>query len=110
MSSSRTKRGDLVKVVIINTEYIETEANSFKYVVQQLTGRDSSNSAFSLNHRLSCGGGNDGGGVKEGCGGMSSSLLKKGMSFRDLDKLILELPSMDDECINFWVDWIYFIS
>ncbi|KAI6687093.1 hypothetical protein NL676_023921 [Syzygium grande] len=30
-----------VKVVIINTQYIETDAASFKSVVQKLTGKDS---------------------------------------------------------------------
>ncbi|KAI6687095.1 hypothetical protein NL676_023923 [Syzygium grande] len=30
-----------VKVVIINTEYVETDAASFKSVVQKLTGKDS---------------------------------------------------------------------
>nr|GLL34636.1 uncharacterized protein LOC109155663 [Ipomoea trifida] len=33
--------GYAVKVVIINTEYIETDARSFKAVVQRLTGKDS---------------------------------------------------------------------
>ncbi|KAL4365929.1 hypothetical protein HN51_026325 [Arachis hypogaea] len=31
-----------VKVVIINTQYVETDATSFKSVVQKLTGKDSS--------------------------------------------------------------------
>lgn len=30
-----------VKVVIINTEYVQTDASSFKSVVQKLTGEDS---------------------------------------------------------------------
>ena len=30
-----------VKVVIINTHYVETDARSFKSVVQKLTGKDS---------------------------------------------------------------------
>ncbi|KAK3001489.1 hypothetical protein RJ639_020533 [Escallonia herrerae] len=30
-----------VKVVIINTQYVETDATSFKSVVQNLTGKDS---------------------------------------------------------------------
>ncbi|KAG6756313.1 hypothetical protein POTOM_039740 [Populus tomentosa] len=30
-----------VKVVIINTEYVQTDASSFKSVVQKLTGKDS---------------------------------------------------------------------
>lgn len=36
-----SSNGVAVKVVIINTEYIETDARSFKAVVQRLTGKDS---------------------------------------------------------------------
>nr|GLL47192.1 VQ motif protein [Ipomoea trifida] len=32
---------ECVKVVVINTQYIETDARSFKSVVQSLTGKDS---------------------------------------------------------------------
>ncbi|KAG5597470.1 hypothetical protein H5410_038702 [Solanum commersonii] len=42
-----------VKIVIINTQYIETDASSFKSVVQKLTGKNSTvavESAFAL-HR-----------------------------------------------------------
>ncbi|XP_073119521.1 VQ motif-containing protein 1-like [Henckelia pumila] len=36
------RRGNIgVKVVIINTQYVETDAMSFKSVVQNLTGKDS---------------------------------------------------------------------
>ncbi|EYU26240.1 hypothetical protein MIMGU_mgv1a023720mg [Erythranthe guttata] len=41
MSSRRRGSKDAVKVVIINTEYVETDARSFKSVVQNLTGKDS---------------------------------------------------------------------
>ncbi|CAH1450048.1 unnamed protein product [Lactuca virosa] len=90
---SRLRRRDPVKVVIINTEYIETDAMSFKSVVQRLTGKDtpSPSPKNSLSH---VGGGGGCGG--RGGGGVNSPMLKKGMSFRDLDKLLLELPSMDD--------------
>ncbi|KAK1424035.1 hypothetical protein QVD17_19346 [Tagetes erecta] len=91
MSSSR--RGDPVKVVIINTEYIKTDALNFKSVVQRLTGKDSLNPAFSLKDKLSHGGTDD------GRVGMNSR-----MSFRDLDKLLLELPIMDDDMYQFCVD------
>ncbi|KAF3619263.1 hypothetical protein FXO38_33004 [Capsicum annuum] len=39
MSTDKNSR-DKVKVVIINTEYIETDARNFKSVVQKLTGKD----------------------------------------------------------------------
>ncbi|KAL7591134.1 hypothetical protein Lser_V15G35004 [Lactuca serriola] len=88
---SRLRRREPVKVVIINTKYIETDAMSFKSVVQCLTGKDTPSP--SPNNSLSHAGGGG------GCGGRSgvkSPMLKKGMSFRDLDNLLLELPSMDD--------------
>lgn len=39
MSTNRNN-GDQVKVVIIKTEYIETDARNFKSIVQKLTGKD----------------------------------------------------------------------
>ncbi|XP_076896401.1 VQ motif-containing protein 1-like [Bidens hawaiensis] len=108
---SKSRSGNPVKVVIINTEYVETDAMSFKSVVQHLTGKDSPNPAISLNNiKLPRDGGNVGGAgdyVGGACGGggdgMSSPMLKKGMSFRDLDKLLLELPTID-EMYQFCVD------
>ncbi|XP_019158829.1 PREDICTED: uncharacterized protein LOC109155663 [Ipomoea nil] len=38
--AEESNNGFAVKVVIINTEYIETDARSFKAVVQRLTGKD----------------------------------------------------------------------
>ncbi|PWA99276.1 VQ-like protein [Artemisia annua] len=81
-------RKDPVKVVIINTEYVETDAMSFKSVVQRLTGKDSPSPASSPDNMVSSHGGRR--------GVVNSPMLKKGMSFRDLDKLLLEFPSMDD--------------
>ncbi|CAO2815771.1 unnamed protein product [Amaranthus hypochondriacus] len=39
--SSRSKQGQPMKVVHIKTQYVETDACSFKSVVQNLTGKDS---------------------------------------------------------------------
>lgn len=39
--SGRGGNANPVKVVIINTQYIETDVASFKSVVQELTGKDS---------------------------------------------------------------------
>ncbi|KAF7846874.1 hypothetical protein BT93_D0738 [Corymbia citriodora subsp. variegata] len=39
--SGRGGNAKPVKVVIINTQYVETDAASFKSVVQKLTGKDS---------------------------------------------------------------------
>ncbi|XP_076934758.1 VQ motif-containing protein 1-like [Bidens hawaiensis] len=111
---SKSRSGNPVKVVIINTEYVQTDAMSFKSVVQHLTGKDSPDPAISLNNKLSRGGSNvggadvyvggaGGGGGGVGGDGMSSPMLKKGMSFRDLDKLLIELPTID-EMYQFCVD------
>ncbi|KAI3809650.1 hypothetical protein L1987_19247 [Smallanthus sonchifolius] len=90
---SRSRRREPVKVVFINTEYVETDAMSFKSVVQRLTGKDAPSPASSdhLEIKLSHGGG----GGRSG-GDLNSPMLKKGMSFRDLDRLLLEQPTMDD--------------
>ncbi|KAL2472749.1 VQ motif-containing protein motif-containing protein 1-like [Forsythia ovata] len=42
---------EAVKVVIINTQYVETDAMSFKSVVQRLTGKDSTQSSFAHNSK-----------------------------------------------------------
>ncbi|KAK1439704.1 hypothetical protein QVD17_05524 [Tagetes erecta] len=99
MSRSSRSR-EPVKVVIINTEYIETDAMSFKSVVQRLTGKDAPSPTTSPRKKLLAAGGGgrrvgDGGGGGGGGGG-GSKMLNKGMSFRDLDTLLLDLPTMDD--------------
>ncbi|KAJ0017093.1 hypothetical protein Pint_09959 [Pistacia integerrima] len=102
-----------VKVVLIDTQYVETDQKSFKSVVQQLTGKDSCvawiqgsspkgaktetlhNKQLEDNHVYSYDNqrGNDGTTA-------SASILSKGMSFKDLDRLILELPVED-------FSWLY---
>ncbi|MFS7984022.1 putative VQ motif-containing protein [Helianthus anomalus] len=93
---SRSRRGEPVKVVIINTEYVETDAMSFKSVVQRLTGKDAPPPAPSPKNKLSYDASGAGAGVGVGRSDVTTPMLKKGMSFRDLDKLLLELPTMDD--------------
>ncbi|KAL6999753.1 hypothetical protein U1Q18_000911 [Sarracenia purpurea var. burkii] len=39
---------EAVKVVFIDTQYVETDATSFKSVVQKLTGKDSAATATGL--------------------------------------------------------------
>ncbi|PHT76935.1 hypothetical protein T459_20457 [Capsicum annuum] len=76
-----------VKVVIINTQYIETDASSFKSVVQRLTGKNSTVSVEDT----------DGSNYWEGrnaCSGGSS--LERLKSFNEIDKLFKELPPLDD--------------
>ncbi|EYU27228.1 hypothetical protein ABFS82_13G059000 [Erythranthe guttata] len=87
-----------VKVVIINTEYVETDAESFKSVVQRLTGKHStlaaaaaaeeeeklkpprSSGAFDNYYRETT----------------TSGVLERGLSFKDFDRMLKELPSLDE--------------
>ncbi|KAK4342172.1 hypothetical protein RND71_037988 [Anisodus tanguticus] len=90
-----------VKIVIINTQYIETDASSFKAVVQRLTGKNSTvaveaeavppppvAAAYGGGHVTSNYWDDQNAG-----GGPSLGRLK---SFNDFDKLFKELPSLDD--------------
>ncbi|KAK4398243.1 VQ motif-containing protein 1 [Sesamum angolense] len=72
-----------VKVVIINTEYVETDAVSFKSVVQRLTGKNSTaaqvpsrNEAPAPRH--------------------NAAVLGRGLSFRDFERMLKELPPLDE--------------
>ncbi|KAJ7948866.1 VQ motif containing protein [Quillaja saponaria] len=98
-----------VKVVIINTHYVETDAVSFKAVVQKLTGKDS-DIDYELFEAAAAGGGelakNNNMRVKEkkkkkkrdrdevSC--RRSSILMKDMSFQEFDMLLSEMPSIDE--------------
>ncbi|XP_044496440.1 uncharacterized protein LOC123218852 [Mangifera indica] len=101
---SGSKR-EAVKVVLIETKYVETDPTNFKSVVQQLTGKDSS---LAWMKESSCDFSN---GAKreilhnkkqlednhvydynDNINNASASMLSKGMSSKDPDRLILELP------------------
>ncbi|GMI93569.1 hypothetical protein like AT1G78410 [Hibiscus trionum] len=118
MAATAIISGDDIKVVLIDTQYVETDPHSFKSVVQRLTGKDCCVSWIEENsfasrktatnnvggkvaaeelyksadlHTDYCGAG--GGGV----GGVDHvSMLTKGLSFKDLDRLILEAPPLDE--------------
>ncbi|XP_022718076.1 VQ motif-containing protein 10 [Durio zibethinus] len=88
-----------MKIVIINTKYVETDATSFKSVVQELTGKDSrvtSNpskprSRF-YHEQINKKEGNPGGvGSSRG-----DSVLMKNLSFREFERLLKEMPPVDD--------------
>ncbi|KAG2689004.1 hypothetical protein I3760_09G119100 [Carya illinoinensis] len=104
-------RDQAVRVVLIDTQYVETDAMSFKSVVQSLTGKDScvswiEKSSFGLENRKPVGvnragvdksAGSDN--INNGCGGTgnrSVSMLSKGLSFKDLDVMILQAPPMEE--------------
>ncbi|KAL6991464.1 hypothetical protein U1Q18_009576 [Sarracenia purpurea var. burkii] len=88
-----------VKVVYISTHYVETDQLSFKSVVQNLTGKDSTvaqtkESSFTAQKRRKCGGsdGNDG----SGGGGGGVPVLSKGLSIKEFERLLVELPTMEE--------------
>lgn len=102
---------EAVKIVLIETQYVETDPMSFKSVVQSLTGKDSS---VALIEKSSLRGGKrkrlpvavavaaaSGGAV--GGGNKNVSMLTKGMSFKDLDKMLLEAPPME-ELVWLWAE------
>lgn len=88
MGGGGGRRG--VKVVIINTQFVETDARSFKSVVQSLTGKDSVIPAAQPPPSQRFLGG--GGGVSDGSG----PVFSRGMSFKDFERMLNELPPLDE--------------
>ena len=94
-----------MKVVIISTKYVETDAASFKSVVQELTGKESRVTANSskqqrrsrfygesINKRE----GNIVLPREVGAGSRGDSILTKNLPFKELEMLIKEIPPLDD--------------
>ncbi|KAH7845007.1 hypothetical protein Vadar_034128 [Vaccinium darrowii] len=89
---SRRRNAEPVKITFINTQYVETDATSFKSVVQRLTGKDSTvaiepkpkapTGRFKTRAETSTGG--------------NGAVYSRGMSFKDLDRMIMELPPLDE--------------
>nr|GMD92565.1 VQ motif-containing protein 1-like [Ipomoea batatas] len=79
--------GRPLKVVIINTQYVETDARSFKSVVQRLTGKDSTAADIKKEHHY---------GGRMTAAAASNPPLPRGLSFKDFDKLFKELPPVDE--------------
>ncbi|KAE8720012.1 hypothetical protein F3Y22_tig00109923pilonHSYRG00110 [Hibiscus syriacus] len=107
MAATATISRKDVKVVLIDTQYVETDPSSFKSVVQRLTGKDccvswieessfssrktgTNNVAGKVAAEESYGSADVGGGFDH------VSMLTKGLSFKDLDRLILEAPLLDE--------------
>ncbi|KAM5586532.1 VQ motif-containing protein 10 [Rosa sericea] len=119
-------RGDrTVKVVIINTKYVETDAMSFKDVVQKLTGKDSRvayevqepppppvtnnkcTSQFSnfrdqglingIRSSMTNSNSNPAGLMPRS----NSSVMMRNISFKEFDRLFREMPPMEE---YFWTD------
>lgn len=79
MGGSGSRKGKSVKVVLIETQYVETDAMSFKSVVQTLTGKDSV--PLAAQH------------PPHSAAGVS---LSRGKSFKDIERMIMELPPLDE--------------
>ena len=84
-----------MKIVFIDTQYMETDVVSFKYVVQRLTGKD-----FVVGTELMYGGSSPKRRTTEpsrvGEKAVGSSVLSKGASFKEFDGLFEELPPSDE--------------
>lgn len=128
--SSRSRSGQPMKVVHIKTQYVETDACSFKYVVQNLTGKDSTiadspssswvmkvsneknntrpqlsrlarmshspetpEGQFVLDRREQNNNFQDNMMSK---GGGSYSFLTRNLSYKEMDRLLKELPPLDE--------------
>ncbi|XVF79289.1 hypothetical protein PTKIN_Ptkin14bG0209500 [Pterospermum kingtungense] len=90
-----------MKVVIINTKYVETDVTSFKSVVQELTGKDSraTRSRFYQEHINK----KEEGINPSGIGSSSrsgDSVLMKNLSFKEFERLLKEMPPVDDSLWN----------
>ncbi|KAB2636762.1 hypothetical protein D8674_027296 [Pyrus ussuriensis x Pyrus communis] len=102
-----------VKVVIINTKYVETDAMSFKDVVQRLTGKDSrvayevqepitESPQYSLKEGANIG--RTGNNVLESSNTSiastmsrsNSSVLMRNISFKEFERLFREMPPMEE--------------
>lgn len=87
-----------VRIVIISTQYVETDATSFKSVVQKLTGRDSDSD--SDDHQVHVGhAAMEARKAKRKwddsqSGHNRSSFLIRDSSFKEFDRLLGEMPQL----------------
>ncbi|XVF40135.1 hypothetical protein PTKIN_Ptkin01aG0086800 [Pterospermum kingtungense] len=108
---------EAAKVVLIDTQYVETDPVSFKSVVQRLTGKDccvgwieeSSFSGRKTETKVARKGAAEGssrgtGTATLGVGYGGVSMLSKALSFKDLDRMILEAPP-EDELKLLWAEY-----
>ncbi|XP_050368896.1 VQ motif-containing protein 10 [Argentina anserina] len=121
-------RGDrTVKVTIINTKYVETDAVSFKDVVQKMTGKDSrvayevqepppavvtSNKSTAQSGNVKDQGLTNGirssmtNGNSKPSGVIprsNSSVMMRNISFKEFDRLFREMPPVEE----FWTSELY---
>ncbi|KAK1389205.1 VQ domain-containing protein [Heracleum sosnowskyi] len=101
MSGSGRNRKPAVKVVIINTQYVETDSMSFKSVVQRLTGKDAVVEVQQPPVVVAeCDKQTSGAELAR----TDNSVLLRGLSFKDFDKFLMELPLSIDEMFQMIMD------
>ncbi|KAH9723730.1 VQ motif-containing protein 10 [Citrus sinensis] len=102
-----------VKIVLIKTQYIETDARSFKSVVQELTGKDSGARGSNLSPasksrkvrsnlgtKIMEGGMNINGfageSINNNNNNNNNSVLIRDLSLKEFDRLLQEMPLVDE--------------
>uniref|UniRef100_A0A7N1A9B1 VQ domain-containing protein n=1 Tax=Kalanchoe fedtschenkoi TaxID=63787 RepID=A0A7N1A9B1_KALFE len=106
------RHGDQLKVTFIETQYIQTDAISFKSVVQSLTGKDSSCNLSRLKEAAQNSPPSKPAVPKDfswpsvlyselpedfrSGAGTGASVLDKQSSFRDFERMISQLPPVED--------------
>ncbi|PIN15884.1 hypothetical protein CDL12_11470 [Handroanthus impetiginosus] len=80
------RNSDPVKVVIINTQYVETDPLSFKSVVQSLTGKESTAAARKPPRFQS----------SAGVSRKTELVLSRGLSFKNFERTLTELSPVDE--------------
>ncbi|KAE8680060.1 putative Pectin lyase-like superfamily protein [Hibiscus syriacus] len=89
-----SKEREPVKVVIINTKYVETDATSFKSVVQELTGKDSEVTSNPLRRRSRFY--HEEINKKEVQVARVGSASSRSGEFKEFERLLKEMPPADD--------------
>ncbi|GAU37555.1 hypothetical protein TSUD_54620 [Trifolium subterraneum] len=77
-----------VKIVIINTQYVETDATSFKSVVQKLTGKDSNAEAAKVENSQKK--------KKKHNQSGDGSFFMSDVSFKEFDRLLNDMPLINE--------------
>ncbi|WJX68075.1 hypothetical protein P8452_52483 [Trifolium repens] len=85
MSGGSSRFMNPVKIVIINTQYVETDATSFKSVVQKLTGKDSDAEAKVEKSEMK----------KHNQSG-DGSFFMSDVSFKEFDRLLNDMPLINE--------------
>ncbi|KAJ1425239.1 hypothetical protein SESBI_11176 [Sesbania bispinosa] len=88
-----------VKIVIIDTQYVETDAMSFKSVVQKLTGKDSDHVAPDITEarKAKRERHSNVGVVDVPCAYTQGSFLIMDSSLKEFEKLLREMPPLNDD-------------